>query len=141
MIRIITENPFWRKKGVLLARFLMGGIFLMTAYTKLHDIPATADLIIISNFPFPFFFAWTAGIFELLMGLCIITGVFFRGAVFLLGIYVIFLAFLFHSPFLWGSSPGELKFFLNYIVMFATLLYMIAHGPGNTWTLKNMRKL
>jgi uncharacterized membrane protein YphA (DoxX/SURF4 family) len=136
MIKIITENVFWRTRGVLIARFIMGGVFLIASYIKFQSIGNTALYIASANFPFPTFLAWSAAIFELLMATAIITGIFFRAAVLLLAVYAIFLAFVFHGPTLWSSDSNQFKFFINHLVMLSALLYMAAHGPGKTWTLK-----
>ncbi len=138
MIRVITENVFWRTHGLLLARLIMGGIFLMAAYMKFSDIDSTALYITSVGFPLPKLLTWLAAIFELVLGLCIVVGVFFRGASLLLSAYVIFLAFAFHGPSLWNYNPNEFGFFVDHFVMIAGFLFMIAHGPGKTWTLKNL---
>jgi putative oxidoreductase len=135
MINIITENPFWRTHGLLVARIIMGGVFLMAAYMKFTNISGMAGYIAAMNFPFPTTLIWIAAIFELIMGLCIVTGVFFRGAALLLGVYAIFLAIVFHGPSLWGSNQDEFGFFVDHFVMLAGLLFMLGHGPGRTWSL------
>lgn len=138
MIRVITENIFWRTHGVLIARLIMGGVFLMASYMKFHDIDSTILYITSVGLPLAKLLAWLAAIFELVLGLCIVVGVFFRGASLLLGAYAIFLAFTFHGPSLWTGNPNEFGFFIDHFVMLAGFLYMAAHGPGKTWTLKNI---
>lgn len=137
MIRVITENVFWRTHGLLVARLIMGGVFLATAYVKFSDIGATALYITSVGLPIPTTLAWLSAIFELVFGACIVAGVFFRGASLLLAVYVSFLAFAFHGVSLWNSNPNEFKFFVDNFVMVSGLLFMLAHGPGKTWTLKN----
>lgn len=132
----ITEHPFWKSYALLVARVLMGGVFLWAAYTKFADLGATAGYIASAGIPFGLAFAWIAAFFEAALGLAIITGVFFREASILLGAYVLFLTFAFHGPSSWASNAYEFGLFVNHFTMIAGLLFMTAHGPGDTWTLK-----
>ncbi|MDB5260463.1 MAG: hypothetical protein JWN37_694 [Candidatus Nomurabacteria bacterium] len=131
----ITHASFWNTYGLVIARVLMGGIFLMGCYFKFFDINSTASYIAIVGFPIPLILAWVAAFFELFLGLAIITGFWFREAVFLAGIYIIFLAFAFHGPSLWADQ-NQFGFFVDHFTTLAGLLFMIAHGPGSKWVLK-----
>lgn len=138
MIRVITENAFWRTHGLLIARLIMGGVFLIASFIKFQDIDSTALYITSFGIPFSVFFTWLSAILELILGACIVTGVFFRGASLLLGAYIIFLAFTFHGPSLWSYNPNEFDLFVDRFAMLAGFLFMIAYGPGKTWTLKDL---
>ncbi len=131
----ITQHPFWRSHALLIARIVMGGVFLMAAYFKFKGMEGTAMYIASVGFPFPLALAWIAAIFETVLGLAIITGVCFSEAALLLGVYAIFLGYTFHGPAKW-ANPDEFGFFVDHFTMLAGLLFMAAHGPGNTWTLK-----
>ncbi len=136
MFKAIAHNPFWKTYGLLLARIIMGGVFIMASYFKFQDINGTAMYISNVGFPIPLILAWVAAFFELTLGLAIIFGVWFSEAALLLGVYAIFLGFAFHGPSLWKGNRMEFGFFVDHFVMFAGLLYMAGHGVGNAWSLK-----
>ena len=132
----IAHNHFWKSQALLIARLLMGGLFLMAAYMKFTGIQSTAGYITAAGFPSGVALAVLAAFFELIFGLCLVTGVYFREAALLLGAYVIFLAFAFHGPSTWVGSPYGFGFFIDHFTMLAGLLFMAAHGPGETWKWK-----
>jgi putative oxidoreductase len=132
----IAHNRFWRTHALLIARILMGGVFLMAAVMKFNDINSTAGYIsMMHNWPYPVALTWIAAIFELVLGLAILTGFYFREAALLLAVYALFLAFAFHGPAMWIGSQSEFGFFVDHFVMIAGLLYMAGHGAGETWKL------
>lgn len=136
MLTQLAHHRFWKTHGLLIARIIMGGVFLMAAGMKFTNIHGTAQSIAaLHNWPFPVILTLIAAFFELGTGLCVITGVFFRKAVFLLGLYVIFLAITFHGPAMWIGDQNEFGFFIDHFVMLAGLLYMLGNGIGNTWRL------
>ncbi len=137
MTKVITESAFWRTHGLLIARLIMGGVFLMAAYMKWSNVAGMAEYVASAGFPYPVVLVWIAAFFELILGLCIITGVFFRGAALFLLIYALFLAFVFHGPSQWATDQNHFGFFVDHFVMVAGLLFMLGNGPGKTWTLKN----
>ena len=136
MLTKIAHHPFWKSHALLIARVIMGGLFLMAAYMKFSGIHMTEGYIASIGFPYPLAFAWIAAIFEAVLGIAIVIGVYFSEAALLLGAYVIFLTFAFHGPSHWASSPYEFGSFVDHFTMLAGLLYMAAHGPGNTWRYK-----
>lgn len=136
MLTHFTHYPFWKTHALLLARVIMGGVFLMAAGMKFTDISTTAGYIAsLHAWPYPVALTWIAAFFELALGLCIVTGFFFRGAALLLGAYALFLAVAFHGPAMWIGSQNEFGFFVDHFVMFAGLLFMAGHGAGDTWKL------
>jgi putative oxidoreductase len=133
MLTRITEHRFWKSQGVVIARILMGGAFLMAAYTKFTDMGQTAMYITSAGFPAPLALAWIAAIFETVCGLALVFGAYFRQAALLLGVYTVFLAFAFHGPSHWNGNPNELGSFVDHFTMLAGLLFMAAYGPGDMW--------
>jgi uncharacterized membrane protein YphA (DoxX/SURF4 family) len=132
----IATARIWKTHLLLIARLIVGGVFLMAAYFKFADMGSTATAIASIHFPFPLFFAWAAAIFELIIGLKIITGWMFREGAMLAALYILFLAFAFHGPSTWSSSMDQYGFFVDHFTFIAGLLFMIAHGPGETWRIK-----
>jgi putative oxidoreductase len=132
----IAYNRFWKTHALLLARVLMGGVFLMASIMKFNDIHGMAGYVAsMHNWPFPVALIWLAAFFELVLGLCIVTGVFFREAALLLAVYAVFLAVAFHGPAMWIGSQDQFGFFIDHFVMLAGLLFMAGHGAGDTWKL------
>jgi putative oxidoreductase len=136
MLRNFAHHRFWKTYALVIARLLMGGVFLMAAGTKFNDMASQAGYVAsLHNWPHPLFLVWIAAFFELALGLALVTGIFFREAALLAGAYVIFLAFAFHGPAMWIGSQAEFGFFIDHFTMLAGLLFMTAHGPGEVWKL------
>lgn len=136
MINTFIHHRFWKTYGLLLARLIMGGLFLFAAYNKFTGIEMTAMYISSVGFPYPVLLAWCAAIFEVALGLGLILGVYFSWAALLAGVYALFLGFVFHGPSHWAGNPAEFGFFVDHFIMFAGLLYMVGAGTGSAWTLK-----
>jgi len=123
----------WRDIAVLVARIVLALIFAMGAFFKFADVEATAGYIGSVGFPFPLFFAWCAAIFEALVVIAFLTGLYMSEAALLSALYVVVLAFLFHlSGWDMASEIGQLKFgaFISHFPFAAGLLFAAAHGPG-----------
>lgn len=117
--------------AILVARLIFAGLFAMAAGFKFAGMSDTATFIAAAGFPFSYFLAWCAAIFETLLVVAFLTGVFFSEAALLAGVYVIFLAFAFHGPSLWQANQNEFGFFVDHFTFLAGLLYAAVHGPGN----------
>jgi uncharacterized membrane protein YphA (DoxX/SURF4 family) len=120
-----------RSIALLAARLMFGGVFLFAASMKLSGIPETAGYIASIGFPAPTFFAWVAAIFEILLGLSLISGALFVEGAVLAAIYVAFLTAAFHGPGRWQDNPMEFGLFLNHLTFIAGLIFAAAHGPGD----------
>jgi putative oxidoreductase len=136
MLTTFVHHHFWKTWGLLIARLLMGGLFLFAAYNKFTGMEMTAMYITSVGIPYGLFLAWCATIFEVGLGLALITGVFFQEAALLAGVYALFLGFMFHGPSHWAGNPAEFGFFVDHFTMFAGLLYMVGAGVGHAWTIK-----
>jgi putative oxidoreductase len=136
MLTHFAHHRFWKTHALLIARLLMGGVFIMASVMKFKDIEGMAGYVaMLHNWPHPVALIWIAAFFELALGLCIITGVWFSEAALVLAVYALFLAIFFHGPAMWIGSQDEFGFFIDHFVMISGLLYMAAHGAGNTWKL------
>jgi putative oxidoreductase len=133
----IAHHAFWKTHALLIARLLMGGVFLMAASMKFMDISGQAQYVAMlhSSWPQPVILIWLAAFLELAIGLGLVLGVYFREAALVAGAYIIFLAFAFHGPGMWVGSQTEFGFFIDHFTMLSGLLFMAAHGAGETWKL------
>jgi uncharacterized membrane protein YphA (DoxX/SURF4 family) len=135
---IDQPNTTWRAIAALLGRLIFAAVFLMATGFKFAGMGGTAEYIAAAGFPFPLFLAWCAAIFELLLVIAFLSGLFFTEACLLAGIYVIFLGFAFHGPSHWGSEPqqqSEFGFFVDHFTFLAGLLFAAANGPGR-WAIR-----
>lgn len=126
--------PFWQSWGVMIARLIVAGVFLMAAAFKFMDIGITANAITAVGIPFAVPLSWVAAFFELALAFAFLTGAYFREAALLSIVYILFLGITFHGPSMWAANQMEFGFFVDHFVFVAGLLYMLAHGPGN-WRL------
>ena len=60
--------------ALLVARILLGIMFVLAGFSKLRNISGTAAYYAGFDLPFPTFLAWATGLFELLAGICVIAG-------------------------------------------------------------------
>jgi len=124
--------------AILVARLIFASAFFIAVFFKFTGMDGTATAIAAIGFPFPFFFAWVAALFELALVLAFLTGAFFTEAAMLAAAYVLFLGFAFHGPSAWKGNPMEFGFFVDHFVFIAGLLYAAVFGPGSPalrWTL------
>lgn len=125
-----------RTAAILVARLIFAGVFAMAAVFKFAGMEGTAAFIAAAGFPFPLLLAWLAALFETVLVLAFLTGVFFSEAALLAGIYVIFLAFAFHGPSHWQGNQAEFGFFVDHFTFLAGLLFAAVHGPGEKLALR-----
>ncbi|MGK9165528.1 DoxX family protein [Inquilinus limosus] len=126
----------WRSAAVLVGRLIFAAVFLMAVAFKFMDMNSTAGYIAMAGFPAPLVLAWLAAIFECLLVVCFLIGVYFSEAALLAGVYVVFLAFAFHGPARWAGNQAEFGFFVDHFTFLAGLLFAAAHGPGRILTLR-----
>jgi uncharacterized membrane protein YphA (DoxX/SURF4 family) len=130
MIDRIAYHPFWQSWGLLISRLVIAGVFAMACFFKFKDMGGTAGYIASAGIPVSLPLAWIAAIFEVLLVLAFLSGIFMRHAALLAIVYVLFLGFTFHGPSHWAASQAEFGFFVDHLVFAAGLLYMVAFGPG-----------
>lgn len=130
-------TPLWQTIAILIARLIFGAVFVMAVSFKYMGMEATAGYIASAGFPFSYFLAWCAAIFETLLAICLLTGAFFSEAALLAGVYVIFLAFAFHGPSHWEGNQYEFGSFIDHFTFLAGLLFAAVHGPGRVLALRH----
>ncbi len=131
----ILNHPFWGTHALLIARLLMGGLFLLAGLQKLQAIDGTAGYIASMGLPMPLIIAWAVTALEITAGIAIIVGKYFKEAALVLAVFVVLANFIFHSPSSWGENPMQQVSFMKNLAIIAGLLFMTAHGSGNTWKL------
>ena len=132
-----ASEPKWQTIAILTGRLIFAGVFLMAVSFKFASMEGTAGYIAAAGFPFSYFLAWVAAIFECLLILCFLTGAFFSEACLLAGLYILFLAFTFHGPSRWAGSQTEMGFFIDHFTFIAGLLFAAVKGPGRILTLRH----
>lgn len=126
----------WKTVAILVGRLIFAGIFIMAAAFKLTNIGGTASYIATAGFPVPLLLAWCAALFECVLILGFLTGVYFSEVALLAAAYVLFLAFAFHGPGHWSGNQAEFGFFVDHFTFIAGLLFAAVHGPGRVLVLR-----
>ena len=126
--------------AILIARLIFAGVFFMSAAFKfwLMGMGATAAEIAGAGFPYPQFLAWVAALFEVALGIGLLTGLFFSETAVVAAAYVLFLAFSFHGPDKFARNPMEFGFFIDHFTFIAGLLFAAVHGPGRALVLRRI---
>lgn len=129
----ILNHPFWASHALLIARVLLGGFFLLAGVMKLTGgIDGTASAIAGTGLPVPMLLAWIVAFVETLGGAAIILGVYFKETAITLAVLVLLISIFMHNP----ADAAQQGTFLKNMALIGGLLYMAAHGAGNTWKLK-----
>jgi len=85
---------------VLVGRILLAIMFITSGFGKLMDPGMTAGMIAGAGFPAAMALAYIAGLFELIAGLAVLVGFQTKIAGYLLALFCLFTAFVFHGgPF------------------------------------------
>jgi putative oxidoreductase len=125
---------------VLIGRILLALMFLMSGFPKLVDPSGTAGMIAGAGLPAATALAYLAGIFELVTGLFILVGFQTKITAYLLAVFCVFTALVFHSgainvPDFPEGANGLLTVF-NGLMMWKNItiaggfLILAAFGPG-----------
>lgn len=132
----IFNHPMWNTHALLLGRLMMGALFLLAGISKLQGIEGTTMYIASAGLPAPMLLAWLSGLLEVGTAIAIILGKYFKEATIILAVFVFVVTFLFHSPNSWTETPINQMMFMKNMAIVGGLLFMAAHGAGNTWRLK-----
>lgn len=133
----VINHSFWRTHALLVARILMGGFFVFAGIMKIaNGIDGTAMYIESVGLPLGLVLAWLAAVLEIVAGAGIILGYYFKESALALALFVLVLSFPFHGPGTWEIDPLQQTMFLKNMTILAGLLFMAAHGAGQTWSLR-----
>lgn len=136
-MKTVLDSPRWAKVALVIARLTLALVFLMAFASKATGIGMIAQIIGSAGFPFPYFLAVVAAIFELALVLSLLTGAYFSEMMLLGAAYVVFLAFAFHGPSHWTDAKNlELGSFVSHFPFAAAMLLAAVHGPGQ-WLAMN----
>ena len=135
MFSLSSHHSSIETYGTLLARILVGGMFLFAGVTKVMGIDTTASMIDGAGLPLAMLLAWVVAVFEIVAGAALIVGYRFKDAALALAIFTILASFVFHGPSTWEQAP-QMLFFMKNMGIVAALLYMAAYGPGKGWVMK-----
>ncbi len=113
------------KFAPLIARILIGGLFLMAGLGKLADPAGIAGYI--QSVGLPGFLAWPAIIFEIGLGLAILVGFKSRLAALAGAGFCVFTAAVFHNNF---ADQIQMTMFLKNFAIAGGFLMIFAHGAG-----------
>ncbi len=130
-----VPEPAWKSAATLAGRLIFAAVFAMATGFKFAGMSATADYIAAAGFPFPLFLAVVAAVFECLLVVGFLTGLYFEEIALLSALYVLFLAFAFHGPSHWVGNQMEFGFFVDHFTFIAGLLFAASCGPGK-WAMK-----
>lgn len=115
-------------KTMLVARVLIGALFLYTAYGKFAGMEGTIGYIASVNMAAASILGWAAAILELVAGLAIILGIYARWSALALAVFLTIVNLIFHLNF---SDPMQvLQFFKNFAIV-GGLLMVMACGAGS----------
>jgi putative oxidoreductase len=111
----------------LLARVLLGLIFVMSGISKITGFEGTQQYMAAHGIPLTAVFLVAAIAVEILGGLSIILGVWARAGAAALVLFLIPATLIFHTEF--GQRTQMIMFLKNLSIM-GGLLLLIAHGTG-----------
>lgn len=129
----IVHHPFWKTNGLLVGRVLLGLLFLAAGVMKLQGgVDGTVDMITEgTDLPFPVMLAWLAIAIEIVGGAMLIVGYKTMHAALGLAVFTLVVTALFHL----SVTDGNL---MKNLAIVGGLLYVVAYGAGNAWTIKRM---
>lgn len=113
-----------QNSGLLVARILLGLLFLVAGWGKLADVQGFAGYM--ASGGVPAFLAWPVVLFEILGGLALILGLLTRPAALALGLFSVATAVMFHSP----ADPAQMTNFLKNMALAGGYLAIAITGAG-----------
>ena len=135
------SHRFFKTYGLLIARVFLGGMFFLAGVSKLIDVPGTTLYFSSADLPAPMFLALTIGILEVLSGGAVIIGRQIERAALLLILITLLITFALYGSSTWVAQPLKHLVFLNNFAIVGGLLFVVAHGVGDSWSLGRRRKV
>ncbi len=111
--------------ALLIARILLGVVFLISGLGKIGDVPGFTGYLITGGLPA--FLAWPAVLFEIVAGAMLIAGIFTRPVALALIGFTLLAGLLYH--FVPADQLQMIMFFKN-IGISGGLLALFVTGPG-----------
>jgi len=126
-IRINPSLPILTSLGLLIARLIFAGVFAVGAWFKFGSVSGLEAYLTTANMPYPLLAAWGMTVFEAVLAIAFLTGLWMRTAAFLAIVYV-FLLSMFN-----GGEGNPLWFgaIIDHLIFTAGLLCILSVGPGS----------
>jgi putative oxidoreductase len=112
---------------MLLARFCIAFIFLMSGLAKVMNPSGTQQYMAQYGMPLTFLFLIGAICVELLGGLSVLTGLKAKWGALVLFLFLIPTTLIFHREF---SDQTQVIMFMKNLAIMGGLLLLVCHGPG-----------
>jgi len=122
-----------RDWGMLIARILIGLLFVMMAVAKFKNMGGTAGYIESSWLPAGNVMAWAAALIELFGGLMLILGIHVNAAALGLAVFLLIVTLTFHLDF---SDQGQTTQLLKNFAIIGGLLSLHFSGGGKYLLMK-----
>lgn len=117
----------YRDPALLIARILVGILFLIAAYNKMKGIGGTAGYFGRLGIPAPEVMVWVALAIEIIGGILLIVGYQTRLAALMLGVFVVVAALIAHTNF---ADGNQLNHFLKNLAIAGGCLALFCTGAG-----------
>jgi putative oxidoreductase len=128
-------HQFYRSYALLIARILIGSVFFVAGFSKILDIDGTSAFISAANIPTPSFVAWVLGLLEMGASVGVFLGLYIERAAVVLILTTLFMTVTLYDPSTWATQPFKHIIFLDNLTIMGGLLFVVAHGLGQSWGL------
>ena len=118
----------------LLGRIFISSVFLLSGYNKIFNFESTTDWM--SGFGLPGFLLWPAILLEIIFPIFIIIGYKIKISAYLLALFCISTALIFHLDF---SNQMQTIALLKNLGLAGGFLFIAVHGTGD-WTIDKKKK-
>jgi putative oxidoreductase len=123
------QIPSWAEMyAPVIARVLMGGMFLIAGIQKFMGLEGTAGYIASVGLPAASVLAVLVAALEVVAGAAILLGYHVKLAAAALVVFVVLATLLFHTG--WSANPMQMTLFMKNLAITAGLLYMMTFGSG-----------
>lgn len=123
------QIPSWAEMyAPVVARVLMGGMFLMAGIQKFMGLSGTAGYIEMAGLPAPMVLAFLAAALEVVAGAALLIGFRTKLAAASLAVFTVIATIIFHTG--WSTNPMQQTMFMKNLAIIAGLLYMMSFGSG-----------
>ena len=124
-----------------IARFLLGGFFVVSALTNLLNISQTAVNISSYGIPAAPLIVFFAALFKFLLGLFVILRYHTKISALLLAIYLSFITIIFYGPWGWDTAPQIQFIFMRNVAIIGGLLLLCSYSRGYLlWKTEEMKR-
>ena len=113
---------------LLIARILLGVLFILAGLNKFGGIDGTAGYIASKGLPLPIIVAWLTAIFEVVAGVMILVGFKTQLTSYALAAFCILSAIIFHNGL---ADPSEMTAMLKNFALAGGFLALSAAGAGS----------